>query len=263
MLSTVPSMHQSNENHGEHSSGKQGYVHSIETAGAVDGPGLRFVVFTTGCPLNCAYCHNPDSQKLKGGKLTTVDELLSDIALYKNYLTNTGGGVTLSGGEPLVQPEFTRAIFEGCKAMGLHTALDTSGFLGKSASDELLAVTDLVLLDIKSGLSDTYKKVTGVDLQPTLDFAKRLDAIGKKMWIRYVLVPGLTDAEDNVRTVAEFVATLNNVERVEVLPFHQMGVHKWEALGRPYTLKDTPSPTAEQTESAREIFRKAGVSNVL
>ena len=232
-----------------------GYVHSVETAGAVDGPGVRYVVFLSGCPLTCAYCHNPDCMKMKrGGKLTDGSGLISDITSYKNFMKATGGGVTISGGEPLVQPEFTLGLLRACKKAGLHTALDTSGYLGAKASDELLEHTDLVLLDIKSGLPDVYKKTTGVDLQPTIDFAERLSAMGKKMWIRFVLVPGLTDGEDNIKAVRDITDRLDTIERLEILPFHKMGEHKWEALGLPYTLADTEPPTPAGIERARQIL---------
>ena len=240
-----------------------GYVHSVETAGAVDGPGIRYVVFLSGCPLTCAYCHNPDCMKMKrGGRLTEGDALMGDIRSYKNFMKATGGGVTISGGEPLVQPEFTYRLMKACKQAGIHTALDTSGYLGAKASDALLELTDLVLLDIKSGLPDTYRKTTGVDLQPTLDFAKRLKAMGKPVWIRFVLVPGLTDAEENLVAVNRIVSELDNVERLEILPFHKMGEHKWEALGMPYTLGDTQPPTPEEIARAKEILGRNGV-NVL
>ncbi len=235
--------------------GFAGYVHSVETAGAVDGPGIRYVVFLSGCPLTCAYCHNPDCMKMKrGGKLTDGAGLISDITSYKTFMKATGGGVTISGGEPLVQPEFTLGLLRECKKAGLHTALDTSGYLGAKASDELLAHTDLVLLDIKSGLPDVYKKTTGVDLKPTIEFAERLSAMGKKMWIRFVLVPGLTDGEDNIRAVRDITDRLDTIERLEILPFHKMGEHKWEALGLPYTLADTEPPTADGIERARQIL---------
>ena len=237
-----------------------GYVHSVETAGAVDGPGIRYVVFLSGCPLTCAYCHNPDCMKMKrGGRLTDGAELMDDIRSYRQFMQRTNGGVTISGGEPLVQPEFTRFLLESCKQAGLHTALDTSGYLGAKASDELLAATDLVLLDIKSGLPDTYRKTTGVDLQPTVDFAQRLSAMGKPIWARFVLVPGLTDGADNMKAVADIVAGLETVERLEILPFHKMGEHKWEALGLPYTLGDTEPPTRVEIARAKTILQASGV----
>jgi pyruvate formate lyase activating enzyme len=237
-----------------------GYVHSVETAGTVDGPGVRFVVFLAGCPLTCHYCHNPDTQKLSGGRLVASRSLLDEIAQYKPYLVHTHGGVTVSGGEPLLQPAFVEAVFAGCKDLGLHTALDTSGFLGARASDALLDATDLVLLDIKSGLPGLYQRVTGAALQPTLEFARRLAARKQPVWVRFVLVPGLTDGEDNIRAVARIVAKLTNVERVEVLPFHKMGEHKWDEMGMDYQLKETPPPTLEQMERAHGIFRAEGVA---
>ncbi|MBU1175772.1 MAG: pyruvate formate lyase-activating protein [Alphaproteobacteria bacterium] len=243
--------------------GRTGYVHSVETAGAVDGPGIRYVVFLSGCPLTCAYCHNPDCLTMKrGGRPTDAEALMDDIRAYKRFMQATGGGVTISGGEPLVQPEFTLALLKACKQAGLHTALDTSGYLGARASDALLANTDLVLLDIKSGLPDVYRKTTGVDLKPTLDFARRLDTMGKPVWVRFVLVPGLTDGEDNLVAVNEIVAGLGTVERLEILPFHKMGEHKWQALGLNYTLGDTQPPTEAEIARARNILGRNGV-NVL
>lgn len=237
-----------------------GYVHSVETAGAVDGPGIRYVVFLSGCPLRCAYCHNPDCLKMKrGGKLTEGAGLVRDILAYKRFMLRTGGGVTVSGGEPLVQPEFTLRLFQACKEEGLHTALDTSGYLGARASDELLDATDLVLLDIKSGLPDVYERVTGVPLQPTIDFAERLRALARPVWVRFVLVPGLTDGEDNLRAVNRIVSGLDNVERLEVLPFHKMGEHKWHELGMRYTLADAEPPTPGEIERAKEILAAGGV----
>ena len=239
----------------------QGYVHSVETAGTVDGPGIRFVVFLSGCPLSCQYCHNPDCMKMKaGGTLRASQPLIDEIISYKNYMQRTKGGVTISGGEPLVQPEFTKTLLAGCKKAGIHTALDTSGYLGAKATEDILDLVDLVLLDIKSGTPELYKKVTGVELQPTLDFAKRLQEIGKPVWIRFVLVPGLTDSEDNVHAVAKIVADLDNVERLEVLPFHKMGEHKWEALGLKYQLKDTDPPSSELVQRTVEIFQSYGIT---
>ena len=240
--------------------GSAGYVHSVETGGTVDGPGLRYVVFTAGCPLRCLYCHNPDCFHRKNGRLMQVEDLLADMATYAPFLKRGGGGLTVSGGEPLVQPAFTHRVLAGAKAFGLHTALDTSGFLGAKASDALLADTDLVLLDIKAFAPDTYERVTGVALQPTLDFARRLAALGKPVWVRYVLVPGLTDTPAEIEGLADFVADLAVVERVEVLPFHKMGEWKWEQLDMPYQLKDTQPPSEALQESTRDAFRRRGLA---
>lgn len=234
-----------------------GVVEAVETCGAVDGPGIRYVVFTKGCPLRCQYCHNPETQGPAIGDQKTAAEVLKDVARYKAFLKR--GGLTVSGGEPLLQPDFVHAVMRGAKELGLHTALDTSGFLGARASDELLDVTDLVLLDIKSGVAETYKEVTGVRLAPTLEFARRLSDRGNKMWIRFVLVPGLTNGEENIESVARFVATLENVDRVEVLPFHKMGENKYEKAEKGYNLADTETPTDEEMEQARAIFARHGV----
>jgi len=234
-----------------------GRLHSYETGSSIDGPGIRFVVFTNGCPLACKYCHNPDTRDIKGGYPVTVGEVLSDIRKLRSYLVK--GGVTVSGGEPLCQSGFTKAILQGSKAIGLHTALDTSGFLGIKADEEILDLIDLVLLDIKSGDEETYKKVTGRRLQPTLDFAKRLEAINKPVWIRFVLVPGLTDEPENIRNVAKIVKDLTNVERVEILPFHKMGEVKYKELKMPYELRETPAATLEDVEKAKAIFEEEGV----
>lgn len=237
----------------------QGYIHSVETAGTVDGPGIRYIIFTTGCPLNCVYCHNPDTRKMKSGKLVNSFDLLKEIHGYKDYHSSTGGGVTISGGEPLVQPEFISSIFAGCKAMGVHTTLDTSGYLNNKISDEQLSNVDLVLLDIKSMLPDVYKKITKVDIQPTLDFARRLDALGIKVWIRFVQVPGWSDRADNVQALADFVETLNNVEMVEVLPFHKMGEHKWKKMALDYELYDVEEPSKEDVDNVKNIFKQKGI----
>jgi pyruvate formate lyase activating enzyme len=237
----------------------EGFVHSVETGGTVDGPGVRFVVFTAGCPLACQYCHNPDCMTMSAGRKRMAGEMLDEIATYTRFLKRAGGGLTLSGGEPLMQPDFAASILRGAREMGLHTALDTSGFLGARATDALLEDTDLVLLDIKSWDRATYRAVTGVPLQPTLVFAERLAALGKPTWLRFVLVPGLTDAPANVDGLASYAAGLRNVERVEVLPFHKMGEFKWRQLGLPYRLGNTPEPTAEQVEEARERFRRHGL----
>ena len=237
-----------------------GHIHSVETCGTVDGPGLRYILFTSGCPLRCKYCHNPDAQGKPCGETKTARSVLEDVVRYKNFLRR--GGLTISGGEPMMQPDFLHAVFQGAKEAGIHTALDTSGFLGYKASDELLENVDLVLLDIKSWNPSTYAYVTGVDISPTLEFANRLSKMGKSMWIRFVLVPGLTDAESNIDGLVRFVSTLESVERVEILPFHKMGEEKYKQLGLPFQLKDTPVPTSEDVERARAIFANYGVKAI-
>lgn len=239
--------------------GQIGSVHSWELVTAVDGPGTRLTLFLSGCPLRCQYCHNPDTLRMRDGTQTSLDEVVTRIARYVPALKVTGGGVTISGGEPLFQSAFTANVLRSCKRLGLHTALDTSGFLGARASDALLDDVDLVLLDVKSGLPDTYRTVTGRELAPTLEFGRRLAARGTAMWIRFVLVPGLTDAAENVDAVADYVATLSTVERVEVLPFHQMGRDKWARLGMAYQLNDTQPPDPALTERVRAQFRARGL----
>ncbi|MCX3288905.1 MULTISPECIES: pyruvate formate-lyase-activating protein [Streptomyces] len=235
-----------------------GRIHSWDLSTGVDGPGTRFVLFLSGCPLRCLYCANPDTWHMRDGKETTVDEVMAEIAKYRPFITTAGGGVTLTGGEALLQPAFTAAIFRRCKELGLHTALDTSGFLGARASDELLADTDLVLLDIKSFDVRTYRRLTGADLSPTLTFATRLDRLDVPVWIRYVLVPGWTDDPGAVDGLGAFLAGLGNVDRVDVLPFHKLGAHKYDALGIPFPLRDTPAPDPELTDRVREQFREHG-----
>lgn len=235
------------------------YIHSVETAGIVDGPGVRYVVFFTGCPLMCKYCHNPEMMKMKVGSEQTLDELFADILTYKKFLKRAKGGVTLSGGEPLAQNKFAAALLKKCKQEGIHTVLDTSGYMGDKANDELLADVDIVMLDIKSGLPETYKQLTNVEIDNTLKFAKRLSDMGKPVWIRFVLVPDLTDAPDNLRAVAKIVNSIKTVERFDILPFHKMGEHKWAELDKKYELSDTPAPTDEQVKTARDIFTECGV----
>ncbi|MFM9442440.1 pyruvate formate-lyase-activating protein [Streptomyces acidiscabies] len=236
-----------------------GRVHSWDLSTGVDGPGTRFVLFVSGCPLRCLYCANPDTWHLRDGKEQTVDEVMAQIERHRPFLTAAGGGVTLTGGEPLLQPAFTGEILRRCKALGLHTALDTSGFLGARADDILLTRTDLVLLDIKSFDIRTYRRLTGAHLAPTLTFATRLDRLGVPIWIRYVLVPGWTDDPDAVDGLARFAAGLGAVDRVDVLPFHKLGAHKYDTLGIPFPLRDTPTPSPDLTESVRARFRAHGV----
>jgi len=236
-------------------SGELGSVHSWELVTLVDGPGTRLTAFLAGCPLRCLYCHNPDTMEMRRGEPVLATELLNRVARYRAVFGATGGGLTVSGGEPLMQPAFVARLLRGAKAMGIHTALDTSGFLGAACTDAMLDDIDLVLLDVKSGLPDTYQKVTGRDLQPTLDFGRRLAARGIQIWVRFVLVPGLTDDPANVEAVADYVAGLATVTRVEVLPFHQMGRDKWASLGMRYELENTPAPGPELVQRVRDQFR--------
>ncbi|MGV9885198.1 pyruvate formate-lyase-activating protein [Streptomyces sp. NPDC003006] len=237
-----------------------GQIHSWDLSTGVDGPGTRFVLFTSGCPLRCLYCANPDTWLLRDGREVRIDEVMLEIDKYRAFITTAGGGVTLTGGEPLLQPAFTGAVLRRCKEAGLHTALDTSGFLGARATDGLLADTDLVLLDIKSFDAATYRKLTGGRLAPTLDFATRLDRLGKPMWIRYVLVPGWTDHAQAIEGLAGFLAGLGSVERVDVLPFHKLGAAKYDALGVPFPLRDTPPPDAALVDRVRHQFRTHGLT---
>jgi pyruvate formate lyase activating enzyme len=241
--------------------GTTGYVHSWDLSTAQDGPGTRMTLFLAGCILRCQYCHNPETWRMRDGIRRSVEQVTERVARYKKVMDVTGGGLTISGGEPLLQAPFVANVFRHVKAdLGIHTALDTSGLLGDRLSDDELQDVDLTLLDIKSGLPETYLRVTGRELQPTLDFARRLSDMGRTMWVRFVLVPGLTDAPDNVAAVADIVAGLKTVERVEVLPFHQLGRAKWAATGETYLLGDTKGATAEEAEAAREIFRERGLT---
>ncbi|QTE28317.1 pyruvate formate-lyase-activating protein [Pengzhenrongella sicca] len=240
--------------------GELGSLHSWELVTAVDGPGIRMTTFLSGCPLQCLYCHNPDTMEMRRGEPIEATELLARLKRYVKVFEVSGGGLTISGGEPLMQPAFVAKILSGAKAMGIHTAIDTSGYLGAHCTDEMLENIDLVLLDVKSGDEETYKRVTGRELQPTLDFGRRLAAHGIEIWIRFVLVPGLTDAVENVDAVADFVASLPTVSRVEVLPFHQMGRDKWASLGLKYELDETPPPTPELVARVRGQFEARGLT---
>jgi pyruvate formate lyase activating enzyme len=238
--------------------GAFGYCHSYETSSRYDGPGLRVVLFVSGCLLRCTYCHNPDTWHLKDGTYVSAEHVLSRLADFAPALRSLGGGLTISGGEAMVQLAFTRRIFAGAKAMGLHTAIQTSGFLGDRVDEDYLSNIDLVLLDIKSSEPETYRRVTGRDLAPTLRFAERLASQAKPTWIRFTLVPGETDDPANVEGIARFVAPMKNVEWVEVQPFHQMGAFKWKAIGLDYKLLNTPTAGRELVDRVIGQFRAAG-----
>lgn len=242
--------------------GDVGLVHSWELVTAVDGPGTRMTMFISGCPLRCLYCHNPDTMGMKEGTVERVESIVKKIKRYRNVFKASGGGLTISGGEPLFQIAFTRRVLKEVHDAGIHTTIDTSGYLGARLTDEDLENIDLVLLDVKSGDEETYHRVSGGrELQPTIDFGNRLNAIGKPVWIRFVLVPGVSDAPENINNVADIVAQWkDNVERVEVLPFHNMGADKWHELGLDYELEDTKPPTPESVEFAKETFRSRGLT---
>lgn len=238
--------------------GAFGYCHSYETSSRYDGPGLRVVLFVSGCLLRCTYCHNPDTWHLKDGSYVSAQQVLDRLSGFASALRALNGGLTISGGEPLVQTAFTKKILSGARRMGLHTAIETSGYLGDRADDAYLSELDLVLLDIKSSDQDTYRKVTGRDLAPTLRFAERLALIGKPVWVRFTLVPGWTDDPANVDGIAKFVAPMKNVEWVEIQPFHQMGAFKWKAMNLEYKNADTPTPPPDLVNRVIEQFRTAG-----
>jgi pyruvate formate lyase activating enzyme len=238
--------------------GAFGYAHSYESSSRYDGPGLRVVLFVSGCLLRCSYCHNPDTWHLKDGTYVPAQQVIDRLRTFAPALRSLDGGLTISGGEPMVQLAFTRRILAGAKEMGLHTAIETSGYLGDRVDERYLSCLDLVLLDIKSFDPETYRSVTGRELAPTLRFAERLAALGKPVWVRFTLVPGFTDEPANVDGIARFVAPMKNVEWVEVQPFHQLGAFKWKAMGLEYKHADTPTPTPDLIERVIEQFRAAG-----
>ena len=235
---------------------QQGYIHSIDTGGMVDGPGIRYIVFLAGCSLRCKYCHNPDTWKPKGGKQVTVSDTIRDIRKYQSYLKFSGGGVTVTGGEPFVQPDFLMELLAACKHYGIHTALDTSGHTNIQAAEKVLDYTDLVLLDIKSINPETYKELTKVPLDKTLDFLKLSERLNVPVWIRFVLVPGHTDNLEDIQKMADFLKPFANIAKVEVLPFHKLGEYKWENLDMPYELADIQPPSKELLDKVKGILEE-------
>jgi pyruvate formate lyase activating enzyme len=216
------------------------------------------VLFVSGCLLRCTYCHNPDTWHLKDGTYVSAQQVIDRLGSFAPALRAMQGGLTISGGEPMVQLAFTRRILAAAQQMGLNTAIETSGFLGDRADEKYLSCLDMVLLDIKSGDPETYRKATGRDLAPTLRFAERLAAIGKRTWVRFTLVPGRTDDPDNVEKIARFVAPMKNVEWVEVQPFHQLGAFKWNAMKLEYKEANTVAPTPDLVKRVLDQFRAAG-----
>ena len=232
-----------------------GKIHSIETFGTVDGPGIRFVVFMQGCTLRCKYCHNRDTWDPHIGKDMSSDELVNEILRYKSYMDNSGGGVTVSGGEPLLQAEFVTELFKKLKKLNIHTALDTAGSIPISQQiKELLQYTDLVLLDIKHIDDEKAKILTGFSNKNNLEFAKHLNTINHPAWIRQVLVPGYTDDPFDLQKLKQFIDTLQNVEKVEILPYHNLGKYKWEEIEGKYELENVVPPSQEQIDIAKNIL---------
>lgn len=237
----------------------KGRIHSVESFGSADGPGVRYIVFLKGCNMRCQYCHNPDTWAKDGGELMTPEEVLKKALRYKTYWKEKGG-ITVSGGEALLQIDFVTELFRLAKEKGVNTCLDTSGnpfsieepF--KSKFDELMKYTDLFMLDIKHMDDTAHRKLTGQTNQNILEMAAYLSDHGKAMWIRHVLVPGITTEEDELYRLRSFLDTLKTVERVEVLPYHTLGVFKWKELGIPYQLEGVDPPTKEQIDRAKEIL---------
>jgi pyruvate formate lyase activating enzyme len=243
-------------------SGEWGFIHSFTTGSAVDGPGMRVVAWLSGCQFRCVFCHNPDTWKLTNGMPVSLTRAVEVVNQYRHGLRTMKGGLTVSGGEPLMQHRFLLKLFAAAKQVGVHTALDTNGFLGDRLSDGDLASIDLVMLGLKACTPELHRRLTGMDVEPVHAFARRVAAHGKPVWIRFVIVPGWTDDLDEVGRMADFAAELGNVERVEVLPFHQLGRFKWERLGMEYQLRDAEPPGRESVEKVIARFRAAGLNAV-
>jgi len=237
----------------------KGKIHSIETMGTVDGPGIRYVLFMQGCPMRCIFCHNRDTWDIRAGQETTVEEVVEDFKKYVDFMKFSGGGITVTGGEPTLQAEFVTELFKQVKAMGLTTVLDTSGFVQIDRVKELLKVTDLILLSIKHIDEVKHKEITGVGNKLIHRFIEYLAEQKIPVWIRYVIIPGWTDDPGDIARLAEYLAQFGNIERVEVLPYHTLGVYKWEQFGEEYKLKDVLPPTSDEVKKAKEIFQQHGL----
>jgi pyruvate formate lyase activating enzyme len=240
--------------------GDMGFLHSFTTGSAVDGPGIRVVAWTAGCQWRCLYCHNPDTWTMTNGIPVTLARATEQLNKYRHGLKAMGGGLTISGGEPLMQHRFVVKVLTAAHDMGIHTALDSNGYYGHRLGDEDLDRISLVLLDLKGWNAERHKHLTGMENGPTLEFARRLADRNRPIWVRFVLVPGLTDDPDEVTGIARFAAGLGNVERVDVLPFHQMGRYKWERLGLTYALGDVEPPSVDVVDRTLAIFRNAGLT---
>jgi len=243
-------------------SGDWGFMHSFTTGSAVDGPGVRVVGWLTGCQFRCVFCHNPDTWKLSNGMPVTVERAVEQVKRYRHSLKTMRGGLTISGGEPLMQHRFVLKLFDGVRAAGIHTTLETNGYLGARLTDDDLQRIDLVMLGLKAFDPALHRELTGVENAPVHEFARRLAAKKRPAWVRFVVVPGWTDNIDEAGRMADFVAGLGNVERVDVLPFHQMGRFKWERLGMEYRMRDAVAPSAEIVQKIAGRFREAGLKTI-
>jgi len=240
-----------------------GRIHSLESFGTVDGPGIRFVVFMQGCVLRCQFCHNPDTWDPAKGEEYTVEQLMDEIRKYKSYMEFSGGGVTFTGGEPLMQAEFILEVVKRCKQEGISVALDTSGFIWNNYVQEVLKYTDIVLLDIKSYDPLVYKTVTGVSLAPTLKLLEYLREENIETWVRIIIVPNLMDDLESIRELSNYLDDFTNVSKIELLGFHKMGEYKWKELGMEYQLYDTPEPTKELMNKVKDILKTNGKNVVV
>ncbi|MEG1002623.1 pyruvate formate-lyase-activating protein [Clostridium sp.] len=232
-----------------------GRIHSIETMGLVDGPGIRIVVFFQGCALRCKYCHNPDTWENGCGETYTPEEIVSKLIKYKPYFDTSNGGVTFSGGEPLLQKEFLIEILKLCKKEGIHTCIDTAGF-GRGDYEEILKYTDLVLFDVKDVTRERYKAITLRDMDESIKFMEALNKSNVKVWVRHVVVPGLTDGVDHIRELKKFISNINNVEKVELLPYHVLGVNKYEKMELHYPLEGVPQMDKEVMKTYNDILKE-------
>lgn len=239
--------------------GEVGFLHSFTTGSTVDGPGVRLVAWTAGCHWRCQYCHNPDTWNMMNGMPVTLERASAELGKYRHGLKIMAGGFTLSGGEPLMQDRFAVRLFAAAKDMGIHTAIETNGHLGSRLTDEELGKIDVILLDLKTWDPVRHLQLTGKDNGPTVEFARRLSRLRRPIWLRFVLVPGLTDNEKDIDQIAKFATELESLERVEVLPFHQMGRYKWKELGIKYTLKEFQPPTHELVQRTCDQFRAVGL----
>ena len=238
---------------------RSGKIHSFESMGLVDGPGIRFIVFMQGCRLRCLFCHNPDTWNPKEGTNWTSEDLMQKILRFRPYFESSGGGVTFSGGEPLLQPEFLLEMLQLCKKNGIHTTIDTSG-VGKGNYSEILEYTDLILLDVKHTDPEKYRYVTGETMDEFLRFMQAYRASKTEAWIRAVITPGINDTQDYIMDLWDFVKKIPRVKKIELLPYHVLGVHKYEEMGMQYRLEGVEPMDKEQTRKWQDMLNKALIS---